>query len=106
MFMLRVCLMLVKIIVTANWDFIKYNILNNLLGMSKKTKRKSYEKEYKLQAVHLVQSDKRVAEVARELTLHNKHTKLGKKISNDAESSFVESDILRPEDKEDKELQK
>ena len=61
---------------TVNWEFMKYNNLNNLLGVSTMTKRKSYDKEFKLEAVQLVQSGKRVAEVARELdlaeqTLHN-----------------------------------
>jgi transposase len=40
------------------------------------TKRKSYDKEFKLEAVQLVESGKRTAEVSRELnlaeqTLHN-----------------------------------
>lgn len=61
---------------TVNWEFMKYNYLNNLLGVSTMTKRKSYDKEFKLEAVQLVQSGKRVPEVARELdfaeqTLHN-----------------------------------
>ena len=50
---------------TVNWEFIKYNNLNNLLEVSKMTKRKSYDKEFKLEAVQLVQSGKRIAEVAR-----------------------------------------
>ena len=48
---------------TVNWEFIKYNNLNNLLGVSRMTNRKSYDKEFKLEAVQLVESGKRVAEV-------------------------------------------
>ena len=71
------------------------------------TKRKIYDKEFKLEAVHLVESGKRVAEVARELdlaeqTLHN----WVKKFSKDGESAFVGSGNLAPQDKESKELQK
>ncbi|MFY3791086.1 transposase, partial [Ureibacillus sp. MALMAid1270] len=54
------------------------------------TNRKSYDKEFKLEAVQLVESGKRVAEVARELdlaeqTLHNWVRKFGK----DGEAAFV-----------------
>jgi len=92
---------------TENWEFIKYNNLNNLLGVSKMTKRKSYDKEFKLEAVQLVESGKKVAEVARELdlaeqTLHN----WVKKFSKDGEAAFVGSGNLKPEDKENKELEK
>ncbi|WP_254660230.1 MULTISPECIES: IS3 family transposase [Lysinibacillus] len=71
------------------------------------TKRKSYDKEFKLEAVQLVESGKRVAEVARELdlaeqTLHN----WVKKFSKDGEAAFVGSGNLKPEDKENKELEK
>ncbi|WP_249039309.1 IS3 family transposase [Lysinibacillus mangiferihumi] len=71
------------------------------------TKRKSYDKEFKLEAVQLVESGKRVAEVARELdlaeqTLHN----WVKKFSKDGEAAFVGSGNLKPEDKENKDLQK
>ncbi|MDM5247845.1 IS3 family transposase [Lysinibacillus sp. G4S2] len=71
------------------------------------TKRKSYDKEFKLEAVQLVESGKRVAEVARELdlaeqTLHN----WVKKFSKDGEVAFVGSGNLKPEDKENKELEK
>ncbi len=70
-------------------------------------KRKSYDKEFKLEAVHLVKSGKKVAEVARELdlaeqTLHN----WVKKFNHDGEAGFVGSGNLKPEDKENKELQK
>lgn len=92
---------------TVNWEFIKYNSLNNLLGVSRMTNRKSYDKEFKLEAVQLVESGKRVAEVARELdlaeqTLHNWVRKFGK----DGEAAFVGSGNLKPEDKANKELQK
>lgn len=75
--------------------------------MSKMTKRKSYDKEFKLEAVQLVESGKRVAEVARELdlaeqTLHN----WVKKFSKDGEAAFVGSGNLKTEDKENKDLQK
>ncbi|MEK4136508.1 MULTISPECIES: IS3 family transposase [Kurthia] len=71
------------------------------------TNRKSYDKEFKLEAVQLVESGKRVAEVARELdlaeqTLHNWVRKFGK----DGEAAFVGSGNLKPEDKANKELQK
>lgn len=71
------------------------------------TKRKSYDKEFKLEAVQLVESGKRVAEVARELdlaeqTLHN----WVKKFSKDGEAAFIGSGNLKPQDKENKELQK
>ncbi|MGE7917307.1 IS3 family transposase [Lysinibacillus xylanilyticus] len=71
------------------------------------TKRKSYDKEFKLEAVQLVESGKKVAEVARELdlaeqTLHN----WVKKFSKDGEAAFVGSGNLKPEDKENKELEK
>lgn len=71
------------------------------------TKRKSYDKEFKLEAVQLVQSGKRVAEVARELdlaeqTLHNWVKKFGK----DGEAAFVGSGNLKPEDKANHDLQK
>lgn len=92
---------------TVNWEFIKYNNLNNSLGVSIMTKRRSYDKEFKLEAVQLVQSGKRVAKVARELdlaeqTLHN----WVKKFSKDGEAGFVGSGNLTPEDKAQKELQK
>ena len=36
---------------TVNWEFIKYNSLNNLLGVSKMTNRKSYDKEFKSEEI-------------------------------------------------------
>lgn len=92
---------------TVNWEFIKYNNLNNLLGVSQVTKRKSYDQEFKLEAVQLVQSGKRAAEVARELdlaeqTLHN----WVKKFGQDGKAAFVGSGNLTPEDKANKDLQK
>lgn len=92
---------------TVNWEFIKYNNVNNLLEVSKMTKRKSYDKEFKLEAVQLVQNGKRVAEVARELdlaeqTLHN----WVKKFGQDGAAAFVGSGNLKPADKEQKDLQK
>lgn len=71
-------------------------------------KRKSYDKEFKLYAVKLVEEKgQKISETARELdlaeqTLHN----WVKKYRNDAESSFVGSGNLKPEDKEKKDLQK
>ena len=52
------------------------------------TKRKSYDKAFKLEAVQLVESGKRVAEVARELdfaeqTLHNWVKKFSKSIKRE-----------------------
>ena len=63
------------------------------------TKRKSYDKAFKLEAVQLVESGKRVAEVARELdfaeqTLHN----WVKKFSKDGEAAFIGSGNLKPAD--------
>ena len=44
-------------------------------------KRKSYDKEFKLEAVHLVKSGKKVAEVAREpRSCRTNITQLGKEI--------------------------
>ena len=67
------------------------------------TKRKSYDKAFKLEVVQLVESGKRVAEVARELdfaeqTLHN----WVKKFSKDGEAAFIGSGNLKPADKERK----
>ncbi|GAF65505.1 putative transposase [Bacillus sp. TS-2] len=70
--------------------------------------RKSYDKEFKRQAVLMVKQDgKKVAEVARELdlaeqTLHN----WIKKYDQEKEASFVGSGNLSPEAKADRELQK
>ena len=69
------------------------------------TKRKSYDKEFKLEAVQLVQNGKRVAEVARELdipeqTLHN----WIKKFDQDGVAAFVGSGNLKPADKEQKDF--
>jgi transposase len=60
--------------------------------------RKTYDKDFKLQAVQMVKDGKRIAEVARELdlveqTLHN----WGKKY--DQNKAFVRSGNLSPEDK-------
>lgn len=54
---------------TVNKEFINNNSFNNLLGVSMMTKWKSYDKEFKLEVVQLVESGKRVAEVAGELDL-------------------------------------
>ena len=64
------------------------------------TKRKSYDKEFKLEAVQLVQSGKRVAEVARELdlaeqTLHN----WVKKFSQDGKLTFEVMAAIMSEEK-------
>lgn len=72
------------------------------------TKRKHYDKEFKLYAVKLVEEKgQKVAETARELdlaeqTLHN----WVKKYRDEAEAGFVGSGNLKPEDKERRELQK
>ncbi len=70
-------------------------------------RRKSYDKEFKVEAVQMVKSGKKVAEVARELdlaeqTLHN----WVKKFSKDNEDAFVGSGNLKPEDKAIKDLEK
>jgi transposase len=70
-------------------------------------KRNSYDKEFKLAAVRMVEDGKRVAEVARELnlaeqTLHN----WVKKFSKDKEDAFVGSGNLKPEDKAVRDLEK
>ncbi len=70
--------------------------------------RKTYDKEFKLQAVRMVKEDgKRIAEVARELdlaeqTLHN----WVKKYNQDKEASFVGSGNVQPENKMEYDLQK
>lgn len=70
------------------------------------TKRKSYDKEFKLYAVQLVEEKgQKTSETARELdlaeqTLHN----WVKKNRNEAEAGFVGSGNLRPKDKERREL--
>jgi transposase len=70
--------------------------------------RKSYDKEFKLQAVRMVKEDgKRIAEVARELdlaeqTLHN----WVKKYNQGKEAAFVGSGNVSPEDKAERDLQK
>lgn len=92
---------------TVNWEFIKYNNLNNLLEVSKMTKWKSYDKEFKLEAVQLVQNGRRVAKVARELNLAEQmlHNWV-KKFSQDGAATFVSSRNFKPTDKEQKDLQK
>lgn len=70
-------------------------------------RRKSYDKEFKLDAVRMVANGKKVAEVARELnlaeqTLHN----WVKKYSEDKEAAFVGSGNLKPEEKAVKDLEK
>jgi len=71
-------------------------------------KRKSYDKEFKLYAVKLVEEKgQKIAETARELdlaeqTLHN----WVKKYRNEADAGFVGSGNLKPEDKERRDLQK
>src|SRR5699024_5243205 len=70
--------------------------------------RKTYDKEFKLQAVRMVKEDgKRIAEVARELdlaeqTLHN----WVKKYNQGKEASFVGSGNVQPENKMEYDLQK
>lgn len=64
-------------------------------------------KNFKLDAVRMVEGGKKVAEVARELnlaeqTLHN----WVKKFSKDKENAFVGSGNLKPEDKAVKDLEK
>lgn len=71
-------------------------------------KRKSYDKEFKLYAVKLVEEKgQRISETARELdlaeqTLHN----WVKKYRNESDTGFVGTGNLKPEDKEKHELQK
>ena len=71
-------------------------------------KRKSYDKEFKLYAVKLVEEKgQKISETARELdlaeqTLHN----WVKKYRDESESSFVGSGHSKPEDKERRDLQK
>ena len=71
-------------------------------------KRKSYDKEFKLYAVKLVEEKRqKISETARELdlaeqTLHN----WVKKYRHEAEAGFVGSGNLKPEDNEKRELQK
>jgi transposase len=69
--------------------------------------RKSYDKDFKLQAVQMVKGGKRIAEVARELglaeqTLHN----WVKKYDQNKASAFVGSGNLSPEDKAERDAQK
>lgn len=69
--------------------------------------RRKYDKEFKLDAVRLVEDGKRIAEVARELdiaeqTLHN----WVKKFSEDKDSAFVGGGNLKPEDKAIRNLEK
>ncbi|SFL37301.1 transposase [Gracilibacillus orientalis] len=70
--------------------------------------RKTYDKEFKLQAVRMVKEDgKRIAEVARELdlaeqTLHN----WIKKYNKGKETAFVGNGNVQPEKKVEKDLQK
>ncbi len=70
--------------------------------------RKSFDKEFKFEAVRMVKEDgKKIAEVARELdiaeqTLHNWVSKYNK----EQEAGFVGSGNLKPEDKQARELQK
>src|SRR5699024_555516 len=71
------------------------------------TKRKRYDKEFKLYAVKLVEEkDRKIVETARELdvteeTLHN----LVKEYRNEDDAGFVGSGNLKPEDKERRDLQ-
>lgn len=70
--------------------------------------RKTYDKEFKLQAVNMVKEDgKRIAEVARELdlaeqTLHN----WVKKYYQGNESAFVGSGNVHPENKMERDYKK
>ncbi|NGP46785.1 transposase [Bacillaceae bacterium SIJ1] len=70
--------------------------------------RKSYDHEFKIQAVQMVKQDgKKIAEVARELdlaeqTLHN----WVKKYDKNQEAAFVGSGNPSPENKNERELEK
>lgn len=72
------------------------------------TRRKSYDKEFKLSAVRMVlEGGKKKAQVARELdiaeqTLHN----WVNKYNQEKEEGFVGSGNAKPADKETKELEK
>ncbi|MCC3358988.1 transposase [Bacillus sp. REN16] len=70
------------------------------------TTRRKYDKEFKLDAVRIVEDGKRIAEVGRELnlaeqTLHN----WVKKFKEDKDDAFVGSSNLKPEDKTVRDLQ-
>lgn len=68
---------------------------------------RSYDKEFKLMAVELVESGKRVSQVARELDIPKQTlNKWVQQFREEGESVFVGSGNLKANDKEKKELEK
>lgn len=92
---------------TVNWEKLLYNTPNNLLIGVSKMKRRQYDKEFKLDAVKMVEEGKRIAEVARELSLAEQTlNKWVKKYREDKNNAFVGSGNQKPEDKAIRDLEK